>query len=42
MLTAVIFPRHVEPDKLERIVWNLSTFYAYVSYHIKVCDEIQD
>jgi actin related protein 2/3 complex subunit 2 len=31
----VIFPRHVEPDKLERIVWNLSTFYAYVSYHIK-------
>lgn len=31
----VIFPRHVEGEKLDRIVWNLSTFYAYVSYHIK-------
>lgn len=32
---AVIFPRHVESEKLDRIVWNLSTFYAYISYHIK-------
>ena len=32
----MIFPRHVEGEKLDRIVWNLSTFYAYVSYHIKV------
>lgn len=31
----VIFPRHVESEKLDRIVWNLSTFYAYISYHIK-------
>jgi actin related protein 2/3 complex subunit 2 len=31
----VIFPRHVEGEKLDSIVWNLSTFYAYVSYHIK-------
>ena len=33
---AVIFARHVEGGKLEKIVWILSTFYAYVSYHIKV------
>ncbi|KAG6542247.1 hypothetical protein Mapa_016375 [Marchantia paleacea] len=31
----VIFPRHVEGDKLDKSVWILSTFYAYVSYHIK-------
>ncbi|GAB4829503.1 Actin- protein 2/3 complex subunit 2A [Ancistrocladus abbreviatus] len=34
----VILPRHVEGKKLERTVWNLSTFHAYVSYHIK-CSE---
>lgn len=33
---AVIFPRHVEGQKLDRTVWNLSTFHAYVSYHVKV------
>lgn len=33
---AVIFPRHVEGKKLDRTVWNLSTFHAYVSYHVKV------
>lgn len=33
---AVIFPRHVEGHKLDRTVWNLSTFHAYVSYHVKV------
>ncbi|GMH20822.1 hypothetical protein Nepgr_022664 [Nepenthes gracilis] len=34
----VILPRHVEGKKLERTVWNLSTFHAYVSYHVK-CSE---
>ncbi|CAI0546184.1 unnamed protein product [Linum tenue] len=34
----VIYPRHVEGGKLDRTVWNLSTFYAYVSYHVK-CTE---
>ncbi|AAD32938.1 T17H7.13 [Arabidopsis thaliana] len=35
-VTFVIFPRHVEGKKLDRTVWNLSTFHAYVSYHVKV------
>ncbi|KAL3618577.1 Actin-related protein 2/3 complex subunit 2A [Castilleja foliolosa] len=34
----VIFPRHVEGRKLDRTVWSLSTFHAYVSYHVK-CSE---
>ncbi|KAI5419090.1 Actin- protein 2/3 complex subunit 2A, variant 2 [Lathyrus oleraceus] len=34
----VIFPRHVEGQKLDRTVWSLSTFHAYVSYHVK-CSE---
>nr|KYP55054.1 putative actin-related protein 2/3 complex subunit 2 [Cajanus cajan] len=34
-VTFVIFPRHVEGQKLDRTVWNLSTFHAYVSYHVK-------
>ncbi|GAB2211707.1 hypothetical protein Drorol1_Dr00025040, partial [Drosera rotundifolia] len=34
----VILPRHVEGKKLDRTVWNLSTFHAYVSYHVK-CSE---
>lgn len=34
----VIFPRHVEGKRLDRTVWNLSTFHAYVSYHVK-CSE---
>ena len=29
-------PRHVEGEKLDPTVWNLSTFHAYVSYHVKV------
>lgn len=33
---AVIFPRHIEGRKLDRAVWSLSTFHAYVSYHVKV------
>lgn len=33
---AVISPRHVEGRKLDRTVWNISTFHAYVSYHVKV------
>lgn len=35
-IDAVIFPRHVEGKKLDRTVWSLSTFHAYVSYHVKV------
>ncbi|XVE48411.1 hypothetical protein DITRI_Ditri01bG0000300 [Diplodiscus trichospermus] len=34
-VTFVIFPRHVEGKKLDRTVWNLSTFHAYVNYHVK-------
>ncbi|PHT69050.1 Actin-related protein 2/3 complex subunit 2A [Capsicum annuum] len=34
----VIFSRHVEGRKLDRTVWNLSTFHAYVNYHVK-CTE---
>ncbi|EOX96788.1 hypothetical protein QUC31_015987 [Theobroma cacao] len=37
-VTFVIFPRHVEGKKLDRTVWNLSTFHAYVNYHVK-CSE---
>ncbi|KAL5997604.1 Actin-related protein 2/3 complex subunit 2A [Asimina triloba] len=37
-VTFVIFPRHVEGRKLDRTVWNLLTFHAYVSYHVK-CSE---
>ncbi|EXB56440.1 Actin-related protein 2/3 complex subunit 2 [Morus notabilis] len=37
-VTIVIFPRHVEGRKLERTVWSLSTFHAYVSYHVKALD----
>nr|XP_011460552.1 PREDICTED: actin-related protein 2/3 complex subunit 2A isoform X2 [Fragaria vesca subsp. vesca] len=33
-----ILPRHVEGKKLDRTVWSLSTFHAYVSYHVK-CSE---
>ncbi|XP_021300161.1 actin-related protein 2/3 complex subunit 2A isoform X1 [Herrania umbratica] len=38
VMNAVIFPRHVEGKKLDRTVWNLSTFHAYVNYHVK-CSE---
>ncbi|KAI8534067.1 hypothetical protein RHMOL_Rhmol10G0060200 [Rhododendron molle] len=31
----VLFPRHVEGIKLDKTVWNLSTFHAYVNYHVK-------
>ncbi|XP_073141745.1 actin-related protein 2/3 complex subunit 2A [Henckelia pumila] len=34
----VIFPRHVEGRKMDRTVWSLLTFHAYVSYHVK-CSE---
>ncbi|XP_021747765.1 actin-related protein 2/3 complex subunit 2A-like [Chenopodium quinoa] len=34
----VIFPRHVDSKKIDRTVWLLSTFHAYVSYHVK-CSE---
>ncbi|PRQ22106.1 hypothetical protein RchiOBHm_Chr6g0246611 [Rosa chinensis] len=31
----VVLPRHVEGKKLDRTVWSLSTFHAYVSYHVE-------
>ncbi|EPS57325.1 hypothetical protein M569_17493, partial [Genlisea aurea] len=34
----VILPRHVDGRKLDKVVWSLSTFRAYVSYHVK-CSE---
>ncbi|KAJ6792371.1 putative actin-related protein 2/3 complex subunit 2A [Iris pallida] len=37
-VTFVIFPRHVEGRRLDRTAWSLSTFHAYVSYHVK-CSE---
>ncbi|KAI3987842.1 hypothetical protein MKX01_020956 [Papaver californicum] len=37
-VTFVIFRRHVEGWKLDRTVWSLLTFHAYVSYHVK-CSE---
>lgn len=37
-VTFVILPRHVEGRKLDKTVWCLSTFHAYVSYHVK-CSE---
>ncbi|CAA0834047.1 Actin-related protein 2/3 complex subunit 2A [Striga hermonthica] len=37
-ISFVIFPRHVEGRKLDRTVWSLTTFHAYVSYHVK-CSE---
>ncbi|KAF3339568.1 actin-related protein 2/3 complex subunit 2A [Carex littledalei] len=37
-VTFVVNPRHVEGKKLDRTVWNLLTFHAYVSYHVK-CSE---
>ncbi|XP_022158275.1 uncharacterized protein LOC111024802 isoform X2 [Momordica charantia] len=37
-VTFVIFPRHVEGKKVDRVIWSLSTFHAYVSYHVK-CSE---
>ncbi|KAL6531073.1 Actin-related protein 2/3 complex subunit 2A [Orobanche hederae] len=32
----VVLPRHVEGRKLDKTVWSLSTFRAYVSYHVKI------
>ncbi|KAH9308504.1 hypothetical protein KI387_036415, partial [Taxus chinensis] len=34
-LSFVIFGHHVEGDKLDRAVWNLTSFHAYLNYHIK-------
>lgn len=31
----VVFPHHVEGSKLDRIVWNLLSFHAYINHHIK-------
>uniref|UniRef100_A0A0A9GDW7 Arp2/3 complex 34 kDa subunit n=1 Tax=Arundo donax TaxID=35708 RepID=A0A0A9GDW7_ARUDO len=35
-VTFVVFPRHVEDKRLDKTVWSLLTFHAYVSYHVKV------
>lgn len=37
-VTFVVSPRHVEGRKLDKTVWSLLTFHAYVSYHVK-CSE---
>lgn len=31
----VLFKRHGAPERLESTVWNILTFHAFVSYHIK-------
>ena len=31
----VLFRRHVEGDKLETAVWNMLSFPAFISFHIK-------
>jgi len=31
----VLFKRHATPERLEATVWNIMTFYAFISYHIK-------
>jgi actin related protein 2/3 complex subunit 2 len=31
----VLFKRHVEGAKLETAVWNMLSFYAFISFHIK-------
>ena len=36
LFMAVVSPRHVEGKKLDKTVWSLLTFHAYVSYHVKV------
>lgn len=35
----VIFPHHVEGSKLDRIVWTLSSFHAYINHHIKALNQ---
>ncbi|KAM6565614.1 hypothetical protein CsatA_024742 [Cannabis sativa] len=30
-----IYPRHVESKRLDKTVWSLLNFYAYVKYHVK-------
>ncbi|KAK8963758.1 Actin-related protein 2/3 complex subunit 2A [Platanthera guangdongensis] len=37
-VTFVIYPRHADERKLEKTAWSLSTFHAYVNYHVK-CSE---
>ncbi|KAJ3692674.1 hypothetical protein LUZ60_011769 [Juncus effusus] len=37
-VTFVVNSRHVEGKKLDKTVWSLLTFHAYVSYHVK-CSE---
>lgn len=35
-LFADIFSHHVEGKQLDKTVWSLLNFYAYVKYHVKV------
>ncbi|XP_020682660.1 actin-related protein 2/3 complex subunit 2A [Dendrobium catenatum] len=37
-VTFVIYPRHADVRKLDKTAWSLSTFHAYVNYHVK-CSE---
>ncbi|KAG0491803.1 hypothetical protein HPP92_005201 [Vanilla planifolia] len=37
-VTFVIYPRHADGRKLDKTAWSLSTFHAYVNYHVK-CSE---
>lgn len=36
LIVAVIYPRHADVRKLDKTAWSLSTFHAYVNYHVKV------
>ncbi|KAK0608835.1 hypothetical protein LWI29_036714 [Acer saccharum] len=35
-VTFDIAPHHIKGKRLDKIVWNLLNFYAYVKYHVKV------
>lgn len=35
-MLAEISSRHVEGKKLEKMVWSLLNFYAFLKYHVKV------
>ncbi|XP_006420322.2 actin-related protein 2/3 complex subunit 2B isoform X1 [Citrus clementina] len=34
-VTFDIYPRHIEGKRLDKTVWSLLNFYAYVKYHVK-------
>ncbi|KAK7824886.1 actin-related protein 2/3 complex subunit 2b [Quercus suber] len=35
-----ILPRHVEGKRLDKTVWSLLNFYAYVKYHVKIAQTV--